>query len=73
MSTCVELVDNRAAVLREINVAIEHLRDISAQFHGNEGLARLAMHQEIIEQICELAKLVQSAANPNSVTVRKNR
>lgn len=58
ISPCVELVDNRAAVLREINVAIEHLRHISDQFHGNEGLARLAMHQEIVKQICELATLI---------------
>lgn len=66
----VELVDNRSAVLREINVAIEHLRDISAQFNNNEGLTRLAMHQEVIKQICELSKLVQSAADPKSVIVR---
>lgn len=66
----VDLVDNRAAVIREITVAIEQLREISAQFHHNEGWERLQMHQEIVRQICELAKLVQSAANPNSVIAR---
>ncbi len=62
-----EPVDNRAAVLREINVAIEHLRAVSAQFDDHQGIARSAMHQEVVKQICELAKLVQSAADPASV------
>ncbi len=64
---CCEPVDNRAAVLREINVAIEHLRAVSAQFDDHQGIARSAMHQEVVKQICELAKLVQSAADPASV------